>query len=55
MNYNRDDIESSDDFQSSDSKASKLIKNALERALENQIIELMKQEPSITQVEIAGS
>ena len=34
-------------------KTSKLTKNALEKALENEIVELMRQEPKITQVEIA--
>lgn len=53
LNYCPDGSKSSDDIQSSDFKASKLTKNALEKALENQIIELMKQDPSITQVEIA--
>lgn len=35
------------------SKAPKLTKNALEKALENQIIEFMRQKPSVTQIEIA--
>ena len=47
-------IVSSDNSQSLDSKASKPAKNVLENAFKNQIIELMKQRPLITQVEIAG-
>lgn len=53
LNYDQGGTESSDDFQSLNSKAPKLEKKALEKALEKQIIELMRQEPSITQVEIA--
>lgn len=34
-------------------QSSKAQKNALEKALENQIIELMRQKPSVTQIEIA--
>ena len=41
------------DFQSSASKASKPTKNALEKALENQVMELMEEKLSVTQLEIA--
>ena len=41
------------DFQSSAFKAPKLTKNTLEKALENQVMELMKEKPSVTQLEIA--
>ena len=53
LNYSTNGLENSGGFQSLDSKAPKPTKKALEKALENQIIELMKQKPSITQIEIS--
>ena len=53
LNYGMNGLENSGGFQSLDSKAPKYTKKALEKALENQIIELMKQKPSITQREIS--
>lgn len=53
LNYALHETQDADDFQSLDSKAPKLTQNALEKALENQIIELMRQKPSVTQIEIA--
>ena len=41
------------DFQSSASKDPKLIKIALEKALENRVMELMKEKPFVKQLEIA--
>ncbi len=53
LNYVVHEKQDANDFQSSASKAPKLTKNALGKALENQVIELMKEKPSITQLEIA--
>ena len=53
MNYNAVEMINGVDLQDTVSKTSKLTKNALEKALENEIVELMRQEPKITQVEIA--
>ena len=53
MNYVAHEKQDANDFQSSASKAPKLTKNALGKALENQVIELMKEKPYITQLEIA--
>lgn len=53
LNYDLHETQDVGDFQSLHSKAPKLTKNALEKALGNQIIELMRQRPSITQIEIA--
>ena len=41
------------DFQSSASKDPKLIKIALEKALENRVMELMEEKPFVKQLEIA--
>lgn len=53
LNYNAVEMINGVDLQDTVSKTSKLTKNALEKALENEIVELMRQEPKITQVEIA--
>ena len=53
LNYVVHEKQDTNDFQSSAFKASKLTKNALEKALENQVMELMEEKPSVTQLEIA--
>ena len=53
LNYVVHEKQDTNDFQSSASKAPKLTKNALEKALENQVMELMEEKPSVTQLEIA--
>lgn len=53
LNYNAVEMINGVDLQDTVSKTSKLTKKALEKALENEIVELMRQEPKITQVEIA--
>ena len=52
LNYVVHEKQNTNDFPSSASKAPKLTKNALEKA-ENQVMELMKEKPFITQLEIA--
>ena len=53
LNYVMHEKQDTNDFQSSASKASKPTKNALEKALENQVMELMEEKLSVTQLEIA--
>ena len=53
LNYSLHKTQDVGDFQSLHSKVPKLTKIALEKALEDQIIELMGKKPSVTQIEIA--
>lgn len=53
LNYRLHETQDVGDFQSLHSKVPKLTKNALEKALEDQIIELMGKKPFVTQIEIA--